>query len=91
MFSFECGRRSPTGHGIYAFKCKKAEQLFNIVHRYITGNVPNEDPSAVDHVGNNIPPQPTARRPTITSRRQRVVVTFTLWRSSSYDTKNYTH
>nr|CAH7750400.1 unnamed protein product [Callosobruchus chinensis] len=66
MFSFECGRRSPTGHGIYAFKCKKAEQLFNIVHRYITGNVPSEDPSGMDHVSNSQPPQPTARRPTIT-------------------------
>ncbi|CAH1957882.1 unnamed protein product [Acanthoscelides obtectus] len=63
MFSFECGRRCPTGHGIYAFKCKKAEQLFNIVHRYITGNVPNEDPTGVDHASNSLPPQPTARRP----------------------------
>lgn len=27
VFSFELGRRSPTGAGIYAFKCKNAEQL----------------------------------------------------------------
>ncbi|XP_056636559.1 fibroblast growth factor receptor substrate 2 [Diorhabda sublineata] len=42
IFSFECGRRCPTGHGIYAFKCKKAELLFNIVQQYITGNLADE-------------------------------------------------
>ncbi|XP_006823990.1 fibroblast growth factor receptor substrate 2-like [Saccoglossus kowalevskii] len=31
LFSFESGRRCPTGPGIYAFKCKRAEQLFNLV------------------------------------------------------------
>lgn len=35
IFSFECGRRCPTGHGIYAFHCLKAEQLFNIVQQNI--------------------------------------------------------
>lgn len=29
LFSFECGRRCATGPGIYAFKCRKAESLFN--------------------------------------------------------------
>lgn len=29
LFSFECGRRCPTGPGIYAFRCDQAEQLFN--------------------------------------------------------------
>lgn len=43
VFSFECGRRCPTGHGIYAFKCKKAEQLFNVVQQYIIGNIPEEN------------------------------------------------
>ncbi|CAG9826803.1 unnamed protein product [Diabrotica balteata] len=47
IFSFECGRRCPTGHGIYAFKCRKAEQLFNLVQQYISGNV-TEDPN-VNH------------------------------------------
>lgn len=28
IFSFECGRRCPTGEGVYVFKCSKAEQLF---------------------------------------------------------------
>lgn len=43
VFSFECGRRCPTGHGIYAFKCKKAEQLFNVVQQYIIGNISDEN------------------------------------------------
>lgn len=43
VFSFECGRRCPTGQGIYAFQCKKAELLFNIVHQHITGNVTDEN------------------------------------------------
>lgn len=29
LFSFECGRRCPTGPGIYAFRCSQAEELFN--------------------------------------------------------------
>ena len=31
LFSFECGRRCPTGPGIYAFHCRRAEILFNNV------------------------------------------------------------
>lgn len=38
IFSFECGRRCPTGQGIYAFRCRKAEQLFNIVQHHIVRN-----------------------------------------------------
>lgn len=29
LFSFESGRRCPTGSGIYAFRCNRAEGLFN--------------------------------------------------------------
>lgn len=35
LFSFESGRRCPTGEGIYAFKCKKARDLFNLVQTKI--------------------------------------------------------
>jgi fibroblast growth factor receptor substrate 2 len=35
LFSFECGRRCPTGPGIYAFKCTNAEQLFNTLQEAI--------------------------------------------------------
>lgn len=36
LFTFECGRRCPTGPGIYAFKCRKAEQLFNLLQQNLT-------------------------------------------------------
>lgn len=35
LFSFESGRRCPTGPGIYAFKCRCAEALFNLVQECI--------------------------------------------------------
>lgn len=35
VFSFETGRRCPTGSGIYAFSCKRAEKLFNHVQSNI--------------------------------------------------------
>lgn len=35
LFSFESGRRCPTGSGIYAFKGRRAEELFNLVQEAI--------------------------------------------------------
>lgn len=35
IFSFEAGRRCKSGPGIYAFKCEKADQLFNLVQQNI--------------------------------------------------------
>ncbi|XP_076445501.1 uncharacterized protein LOC143283210 [Babylonia areolata] len=35
LFSFECGRRCQTGPGIYAFKCRHAEDLFILVQESI--------------------------------------------------------
>lgn len=35
LFSFESGRRCPTGSGIYAFRCLRAEELFNLVQAAI--------------------------------------------------------
>lgn len=35
IFSFESGRRCPTGAGIYAFRCRKAEQIFNLLQQNI--------------------------------------------------------
>lgn len=35
LFSFESGRRCPTGPGIYAFRCQRAEQLFNLLQTHI--------------------------------------------------------
>jgi len=31
LFSFEAGRKTPTGPGVYAFKCRRAENLFNLL------------------------------------------------------------
>jgi len=38
LFSFESGRRCPTGAGIYAFKCHRAQSLFNLLQARIQGN-----------------------------------------------------
>lgn len=35
LFSFESGRRCPTGPGIYAFRCRRAEALFNLLQSSI--------------------------------------------------------
>ncbi|XP_067675279.1 fibroblast growth factor receptor substrate 3-like [Haliotis asinina] len=53
LFSFESGRRCPTGAGIYAFKCRNAEALFNTVQDCIQ-RAGQEDSSRVSH--NILPP-----------------------------------
>lgn len=35
LFSFEAGRRCTTGEGIYAFRCRRAETLFQTLQSYI--------------------------------------------------------
>jgi len=35
LFSFESGRRCPTGPGIYAFRCRRAEALFSLLQSSI--------------------------------------------------------
>lgn len=35
LFSFESGRRCVTGPGIYAFRCTRAEMLFNVLQESI--------------------------------------------------------
>lgn len=35
LFSFEAGRRCVTGEGIYAFRCRRAENLFQTMQSYI--------------------------------------------------------
>jgi len=41
LFSFEAGRKNPTGPGIYAFKCRRAENLFNLVQVRVRNQGPN--------------------------------------------------
>ncbi|XP_054262531.1 fibroblast growth factor receptor substrate 2 isoform X2 [Macrosteles quadrilineatus] len=43
LFSFECGRRCPTGPGIFAFKCSRAEQLFNLLQTQMRNNAAGDD------------------------------------------------
>lgn len=38
LFSFESGRRCPTGAGIFAFRCHRAQSLFNLLQAKIQGN-----------------------------------------------------
>lgn len=35
IFSFEVGRRCPTGEGIFAFRCNQAEELFRLLQTNI--------------------------------------------------------
>ncbi|XP_045584645.1 fibroblast growth factor receptor substrate 2 [Procambarus clarkii] len=53
LFSFESGRRCPTGPGIYAFKCRRAEALFNMLQLQIQ-NI-TEDAASRDVAA--LPPQ----------------------------------
>ena len=38
IFLFECGRRCPTGEGLFAFKCSKAKRLNDAVHKAVSRN-----------------------------------------------------
>ncbi|CAH0555652.1 unnamed protein product [Brassicogethes aeneus] len=57
VFSFECGRRCATGEGIYAFKTRKAEQLFNLMQQKINGNTSTEENGGYNSPETNGVPQ----------------------------------
>ncbi|XP_076466582.1 uncharacterized protein LOC143297912 [Babylonia areolata] len=66
LFSFESGRRCPTGPGIYAFKCRHAEDLFNMVQESIQRAGQEDHLRATGGGGGAGPPHPhfpTASRP----------------------------
>ncbi|KAL4660255.1 fibroblast growth factor receptor substrate 2 [Arapaima gigas] len=67
LFSFESGRRCQTGQGIFAFKCARAEELFNMLQEVMHSNsisVVEEPVQDVSH-GQTEPEQPcTPRTPT---------------------------
>ncbi|KAK6641869.1 hypothetical protein RUM44_013587 [Polyplax serrata] len=50
-FSFESGRRCQTGPGIYAFRCRRAEQLFNLLQSRIQTRI-NGDSEVIDGTNN---------------------------------------
>uniref|UniRef100_A0A6B2ECG7 Putative fibroblast growth factor receptor substrate 3 n=1 Tax=Phlebotomus kandelakii TaxID=1109342 RepID=A0A6B2ECG7_9DIPT len=44
VFSFEAGRRCLTGEGIYSFRCRRAEHLFNLLQAHIESTTyPSDD------------------------------------------------
>lgn len=59
LFTFECGRRCPTGAGIYAFRCRKAEQLFNMLqHNIQVRNLSDENTNLTNvntHMNEHLP------------------------------------
>lgn len=65
LFSFECGRRCPTGPGIYAFKCTNAEQLFNALQEAIQQCTSSALPlfAASNPTADNSPPEVGPRYP----------------------------
>ncbi|EFN68330.1 Fibroblast growth factor receptor substrate 3 [Camponotus floridanus] len=59
LFSFESGRRCDTGEGIYAFKCRKARDLFNLVQTKVQVSKNGEDALSRDL---SVAPHPTVPR-----------------------------
>lgn len=52
LFSFEVGRRCATGEGIYAFRCRRAEILFQTLQNYIQMTSIGDDGTAT-HLPNS--------------------------------------
>ncbi|XP_044019924.1 fibroblast growth factor receptor substrate 2 [Aphidius gifuensis] len=88
IFSFESGRRCSTGPGIYAFKCRRADQLFNLVQTNIqvcnnngdTDTI-SRDLSITQHSGPTltrmtIPNEPNYLDPTPIRSNSRLVTRF---------------
>ena len=57
LFSFESGRRCPTGQGIYAFKCRRAEALFNLLQECL--QKAGQDDVAPSRQAGEAPARPT--------------------------------
>nr|XP_032608950.2 fibroblast growth factor receptor substrate 3 [Taeniopygia guttata] len=53
LFSFESGRRCRTGQGIFAFKCSRAEEIFNLLQELMQCNSINvvEEPMVITRSG----------------------------------------
>lgn len=56
LFSFEAGRKNPTGPGIYAFKCRRAENLFNLLQVRVRNQGPNSGSITDGSVSLSSPP-----------------------------------
>nr|XP_045013696.1 fibroblast growth factor receptor substrate 3 [Jaculus jaculus]XP_045013697.1 fibroblast growth factor receptor substrate 3 [Jaculus jaculus] len=57
LFSFESGRRCQTGQGIFAFKCSRAEEIFNLLQDLMQRNSINVTEEPVIVTRNSHPPE----------------------------------
>ncbi len=60
LFTFEAGRRCTTGEGIYAFRCRRAESLFQTLQSYIQlpiDDAQNQDLQALPNSGPMVIPR----------------------------------
>lgn len=62
LFSFESGRKSDTGPGIYAFRCGRAEQLFNLLQANVRSQREPSATAASVAVATTMAPALLARR-----------------------------
>uniref|UniRef100_A0A673IKN3 Fibroblast growth factor receptor substrate 2-like n=1 Tax=Sinocyclocheilus rhinocerous TaxID=307959 RepID=A0A673IKN3_9TELE len=64
LFSFESGRRCQTGQGIFAFKCSRAEEIFNLLQELMQCNSINvvEEPMIMTRPG-HVPEMDMPRTP----------------------------
>ncbi|CAL8358904.1 unnamed protein product [Lota lota] len=63
LFSFESGRRCQTGQGIFAFKCARAEEIFNMLQEVMHSHsisVVEEPMLEPNHQGAHTPQTPAA-------------------------------
>lgn len=65
LFTFEAGRRCTTGEGIYAFRCRRAESLFQTLQSYI------QIPASLDENQMDVFPVPIVTNgPAVTPRNR---------------------
>ncbi|NXH21334.1 FRS3 factor, partial [Bucco capensis] len=63
LFSFESGRRCQTGQGIFAFKCSRAEEIFNLLQDLMQCNSINVVEEPVVITRNSHPTERTSQAP----------------------------
>lgn len=76
LFSFESGRRCPTGSGIYAFKCHRAEGLFNALQECIQNSGAASAMTTTISSSMPAPEQPAPQAPTGLPTVQRSDIIF---------------
>lgn len=58
LFSFEAGRKTPTGPGVYAFKCRRAEKLFNLLQVRVREQGPDRSSVSLSTLPSGLPGDP---------------------------------